>query len=354
LGGRLGPQRGFWRNARRADRTPCGSNGAGGLQEPRASATSQPIEAQLPELSTFDEQQQRLLRILERAGGAPVGYETLRGAGIEFPAGVVAELELLGVAIERCTDVHYGGRPVASVRLRPGHIFTVPAQSPHGEGTRGEAHRRPRAGSTDPTVEADQWNAPSPARRSAPPLVPWHSRIPHGAWIAVAFVALVAALALLGALARGGRPGERAVAPHPQVQRHTTQTHSTAPARHHPAASRALPLPPQPPVSPVSAMALEAAGHGLLDQGRYLDAVPLLRRAIAATGEDLQDCLYPASTSCLTYAYALYDLGDALALSGDGAAAVPILRERLEINNQRPVVLATLAQAEATPSRPAA
>ena len=53
--------------------------------------------------------------------------------------------------------------------------------------------------------------------------------------------------------------------------------------------------------------------------------MPILKRAMAATGEDVSACVEPDSTMCLTYAYALYDLGRALRLSGDPAAAVPIL-----------------------------
>jgi hypothetical protein len=104
------------------------------------------------------------------------------------------------------------------------------------------------------------------------------------------------------------------------------------------------PAPPPPP-TPVSlglATQLEAQGHGLLEGGSYDSAVAVLRRALLATGEDVSTCVEPASAMCLTYAYALYDLGRALRLSGDPAAAVPILEHRLEIDNQRPTVLAEL------------
>jgi hypothetical protein len=53
-------------------------------------------------------------------------------------------------------------------------------------------------------------------------------------------------------------------------------------------------------------------------------------------------CIQPASATCLTYAYALYDLGRALRLSGDSAAAVPVLEARLQIDNQRATVAAEL------------
>jgi hypothetical protein len=44
----------------------------------------------------------------------------------------------------------------------------------------------------------------------------------------------------------------------------------------------------------------------------------------------------------LIYAYALYDLGSALRLHGQPAAAVPVLQRRLQIDNQRPTVQAQL------------
>ncbi|TMM00699.1 MAG: hypothetical protein E6G05_11010 [Actinobacteria bacterium] len=57
----------------------------------------------------------------------------------------------------------------------------------------------------------------------------------------------------------------------------------------------------------------------------------------------LNDCLEPTSDTCLTYAYALYDLGRALELNGEASAAVPVLEKRLQIDNQRDIVAAELA-----------
>lgn len=104
-------------------------------------------------------------------------------------------------------------------------------------------------------------------------------------------------------------------------------------------------------VSAARAAELEAQGHSLLSAGRFSDATPVLRDALAATGERVSNCVAPESEACLTYAYALYDLGRSLQLGGDPAAAVPILESRLEIDNQRPVVQAALEAARAS-SRP--
>jgi hypothetical protein len=52
----------------------------------------------------LDAQQQRLLDRLRQAGDEPVAFAELHGAGIDFPAAVVSELELNGYVIERVYD----------------------------------------------------------------------------------------------------------------------------------------------------------------------------------------------------------------------------------------------------------
>src|SRR5881227_1527289 len=64
-----------------------------------------------------DHQQARLLEILRRHPGEAVTYVDLQSAGIEFPASVVAELELAGVQIDRSQSGGPGGRPLRAVRL---------------------------------------------------------------------------------------------------------------------------------------------------------------------------------------------------------------------------------------------
>jgi tetratricopeptide (TPR) repeat protein len=91
-------------------------------------------------------------------------------------------------------------------------------------------------------------------------------------------------------------------------------------------------------VSPAAAVSLEAAGHQLLSQGRYAQAIGVLREAVQASGGSVARCAEPTSEPCLTFAYALYDLGSALRLEGDPHAAIPILSDRMEINNQRAAV----------------
>jgi len=59
---------------------------------------------------------------------------------------------------------------------------------------------------------------------------------------------------------------------------------------------------------------------------------------VRASGQSLGACMEPTTEACLTFAYALYDLGRALRLNGQAAAAVPVLSRRLRIDNQRSVV----------------
>ena len=73
----------------------------------------------------------------------------------------------------------------------------------------------------------------------------------------------------------------------------------------------------------------------------------MLREALRASGGSGTRCAEPTSEACLTFAYALYDLGSALRLEGDPHAAIPILSERLQINNQRAAVQEQLDLARA-------
>ena len=68
--------------------------------------------------------------------------------------------------------------------------------------------------------------------------------------------------------------------------------------------------------------------------GDYPTAIRLEHQALEA-----------AAPGSLTQAYALYDLGRSLVLSGQPQAAIPILQERLKIPDQTDVVQQTLNQA---------
>ena len=74
---------------------------------------------------------------------------------------------------------------------------------------------------------------------------------------------------------------------------------------------------------------LNDQGFRLMREGRYAGAVPVLRRAVAA---------FPSGTTDLGYAYALYNLGRSLRLSGQPREAIPVLERRLRIPNQTALV----------------
>ena len=91
----------------------------------------------------------------------------------------------------------------------------------------------------------------------------------------------------------------------------------------------------------------------LLEAGHAETAATRLSEALRATGKQVTDCIQPSSEACLTYAYALYDLGRALAAEGHAGEATSVLQRRLRIDNQREVVASELERlrVEAT-SRP--
>ncbi len=272
----------------------------------------------------LERQQALLLEMLRRAAGASVSYAQLQDAGIEFPASVVSELELAGVSVERC-DIHKrGARRMTGVRLRPPRELSEMPTPPSGfalPDSRESVARLTRA-------LADRVTKPS-----------WR--------VAALLAGGLAAALLIVALSSGGRGHHVAVA-HRQLRaagsaaarshiRAASQAGAGAGGRARPAPRAALTAP-----SPALAAQLDAQGHEMLERGRYGEAIAVLEQTLSATGENLEDCLQPVNETCLTYAYALYDLGRALRLDGNSAAAVPVLQRRLQIENQRPTVQAQL------------
>ena len=88
--------------------------------------------------------------------------------------------------------------------------------------------------------------------------------------------------------------------------------------------------------------ALNQEGFELIKAGEYESAVPILEEAVGAFSPGTED---------LDYAYALFNLGNALRLSGRPEDAIPVLEQRLAIPNQTGVVRRELAAArsEASP-----
>jgi eukaryotic-like serine/threonine-protein kinase len=94
-----------------------------------------------------------------------------------------------------------------------------------------------------------------------------------------------------------------------------------------------------PPPTSEDPVALNNQGFALLQQGQASAAVPSLQRAVQAFRAQ-------GRTGQIDYAYALYNLGNALRLSGRPADAIPYLEERLKISTfKRGVVKKELATA---------
>lgn len=332
-----------------------------------------PGGASEPEAPALEAQQALLIGALRRAGGKPMSYAELREAGVELPASVVSELELAGVAIERCFGGGHGERRVVGVRLLEPEPETGP-ETPGDPDPPLDAGRKPQPVGAGPGP-APGWAPVRVYRASAPRALAesaWSSvaaagaAAGHGARavragnarllapLALGAAVVIVAVVLLTGLSGGGavRSGTAAAARRPRAGRQlasatpartvtTTTTASTTPASTATTTTSATSAPPT-PTSPALATQLESQGHAMLDSGQYAGAISVLHRAVTATGEQANGCVEPDSTACLTYAYALYDLGRALRLSGNSAAAVPILEARLQIDNQRSTVAAEL------------
>jgi eukaryotic-like serine/threonine-protein kinase len=92
------------------------------------------------------------------------------------------------------------------------------------------------------------------------------------------------------------------------------------------------------PTAGASGAQLNDQGYALLQAGHYEEAVAVLQRAVDS---------FPEETSDINYAYALFNLGQALRLAGRPEEAIPILEQRLQIPDQVSTVERELAAARA-------
>ena len=89
---------------------------------------------------------------------------------------------------------------------------------------------------------------------------------------------------------------------------------------------------------PTRGSVLNEQGYAMVQAGEYEAAVPVLEEAVRA---------FPEGTEDLDYAYALFNLGNALRLSGRPEDAIPVLEQRLQIPNQTETVEKELEAARA-------
>ncbi len=178
-------------------------------------------------------------------------------------------------------------------------------------------------------------------RIAPPPSAPLEDSTPTGRGRRVALLTLagVAALIALVAVLSGGDDTKKPSASRPQAPQ-------TASAKKESTAPQPKPKPQTAPAAPSpGAAALQTRGHALLGSNPAA-AVPLLRQAVKASGESVASCRTPTTQACLTYAYSLFDLGQALRLSGQPGAAIAVLERRAQIQNQEGTVINELALAQ--------
>ncbi|TMK24016.1 MAG: hypothetical protein E6G62_09540 [Actinobacteria bacterium] len=299
----------------------------------------------------LDEQQAQLVERLRSAGGAPVTFDELRDIGIESPALLCYELAAVGLPITR-TASPAEGMPALSVRLEtvtePFAAAGDPVEPPESEeicASRGVGSRRQATARALAALRSRRVVAQRLGSRLGLSIAEHRPR-PRalGAMLALALVVGTVIAIALGDLTRGGATGGRALRPAGRAVVASSRT-DKGPGTPDVGMARPLPVPGSANVgaapsrvSPAAADELEAQGHQLLAQGSYASAIPALASAIRASGQSLARCTEPATEACLTFAYALYDLGRALRLDGRQGEAVSILSERLLIDNQRPTV----------------
>lgn len=203
---------------------------------------------------------------------------------------------------------------------------------------------------------------PEPEREPPPPMPPPdRGGGRHGRWGAVAaLVAFIVALLVVALVALGGgsddqkkpaRQGKEASGAKSQPQQAQAKEQEPAPAAEsaaaeepateEPATESATAATPEPAPEGSDATdgsALNEEGFELIQAGEYEAAVPVLEEAVGAYPEDSQE---------LGYAYALFNLGNALRLSGRPDEAIPVLERRLEIPNQTSTVEEELEAARA-------
>jgi len=169
--------------------------------------------------------------------------------------------------------------------------------------------------------------------------VPVRRRWPGLAALAALAVVAGAAIAIAAGTGGGGsKPKPNTAATHaasktkprPKAQTQATQTATQAQST---ATQAQTTTPPPTPQQQAQAktdnpVALNNSGYSLILAGKAPEAVAPLQRSVDAFRAQQR-------TSEIDYAYALYNLGNALRLSGQPAAAIPYLEERLRISNYK-------------------
>jgi serine/threonine-protein kinase len=191
------------------------------------------------------------------------------------------------------------------------------------------------------TYQAAPAPVPAPVRKRPSPLVPLAG--------ALAGVLVLGGLVAAFAATRGGESRAEQTAPSPPSpppaaapQEVTVTVEETLPGTTvvQTVTESVPPAPPSPPVAGLTAgeaAALNDQAYGLMRQGRYADALPLLRRALPA--------LRNTFSSGFRYeAYAEYNLGKTLVELGRCGEAMPHLERSEALQGAREPITAAKAQ----------
>lgn len=157
-----------------------------------------------------------------------------------------------------------------------------------------------------------------------------------GAALAIGVVALALVVAAVAALSGGGSPQKGTATKAGKAKQ--KQAHQRAAAQRSDeteTASAAAPAVAE-GADPSRGASLNEEGFALIQAGEYEAAVPVLEEAVRS---------FPSETEDVNYAYALFNLGNALRLSGRPEEAIPVLEQRLQIPNQTATVEAELEAA---------
>jgi tRNA A-37 threonylcarbamoyl transferase component Bud32 len=149
----------------------------------------------------------------------------------------------------------------------------------------------------------------------------------------IAVIALAVGIAL-GAHAAGSGPNKRTAS----AGLRSARTGTAVAARRRPATHKhqlATAAPAVRAPSPPTPSQLDSQGHAMMLAGNYTGAIAVMRQVLAAT-----------PPNSLLHAYALFDLGRSLRLSGDPQAAIPVLEQRLSYQVETGIVRTELLLAE--------
>ena len=197
-----------------------------------------------------------------------------------------------------------------------------------------------RSGTAPPPPSAPSRTATPSSSGSSPGVMP---RLILGLVLVLAVAAVATAVISSGGEESGGGDGARA-----EQQQGSGDEGSggagveeapveEAPVEEAPVEEAATGLPEPATPNPDKGFRLNAKGKRLFDAGDAARAVPVLERAVAA---------YPPDSTEINYAYALFNYAQALRVSGQPEAAIPVLERRMLIDNQLDVVQAELELAQ--------